>query len=230
MAVIGFVVIALAGIALMAYSMIPIRMCLAALPTEARAGVVVKESRTGKPEVDITAGTNSQGTQNRVQGTTFQSCIDSFTQAKVVNKNIANIDLSSLGQVANHWREIASAFQVRLLSAKPEQGRVLQNFSIGPADGHKADILTNWCQDNAACVVCRPQLPNDSATSVQVTLRADAPLVRLGMASAASAVAATPPVPYEDIEAGVRYLYHCQPSPPSTTSDAASAPASGASR
>lgn len=207
-AVVATIILGLAAIALIAY--IVSRGdpdCRLLLPVDLRTGLTIDQTPTSN-SIDVTTRTTSKGAQNQMQTSGFLECL-TRNKVKVVDKNEANIGPSSLGQVANQWNALDGGFKVYLATATQEN--ILQNFAMGADKGHKHDVMERWCQANAACVVCKPQLPDSNTGAVTVELRANAKVERREMVTNGPAQAASPPVAYEDIAGGKRYLRHCAP-------------------
>jgi hypothetical protein len=202
----AFVVIALAGIGLAAWTLSPARMCLALLPTEARTGVVVSSADAGS-KVDITASTVSKGAQSALQSSGFLQCLLIQKDVETVDRNQAAVgQLSTLGQVADQWQRDTGAFRIVVATADP----VLANFEFLPDQGHKADLMSRWCRRNEGCVTCEPDPRSEDATSVVVRLKARAAVASEPMpADAAWRTSAAPPA-YMLVVDGVRYDYACR--------------------
>ena len=204
--ILGFVVVALAGIGLGAWTLAPARMCLALLPTEARTGVVVSSADAGS-KVDITASTISRGAQNALQSSGFLQCLLIQKNVETVDRNQAAVgQIATLGQVADQWARDTGAFQVVPVTADP----VLANFQFLPDQGHKADLMARWCRRNARCVSCEPDPQADTATSVAVRLKERARVASEPIPSNGKWATAAPPPPYMLIVDGVRYDYVCR--------------------
>jgi hypothetical protein len=204
--ILGFVVVALAGIGLGAWTLAPARMCLALLPTQTRTGVVVSSADAGS-KVDITASTISRGAQNALQSSGFLQCLLIQKNVETVDRNQAAVgQIATLGQVADQWSRDTGAFQVVPVTADP----VLANFQFLPDQGHKADVMARWCRRNAACVSCDPDPASDAATSVAVRLREHARVASEPIPSNGPWAAGSPAPPYMMIVDGVRFDYACR--------------------
>jgi hypothetical protein len=204
--IVSFVVVALAGIGLAAWTLSPSRMCLALLPTEARTGVVVSSVDTGS-KVDITASTVSKGAQNALQSSGFLQCLLIQKNVETVDRNQAAVgQIATLGQVADQWARDTGAFRVVPGSADP----VLANFQFLPDQGHKADLMSRWCRRNAACIACDPDPQADATTSVVVRLKERAAVASEPIPANGPWATGSPPPPYMLIVDGVRYDYVCR--------------------
>jgi hypothetical protein len=84
---------------------------------------------------------------------------------------------TTLGAVAQHWRFSPG---LRLVLRSDNGADVLPNMKFGPAVGAKSAILADWCGRNQAgdCVTCEPSAPGVDAVSVEIGLKANAPVVR----------------------------------------------------
>ncbi|WP_439588868.1 hypothetical protein [Hydrogenophaga sp.] len=204
LAIAAFVVVALAGIALVALHLLPIRMCLAVLPANTQAGIGLKFQGLSST-IDVTSETQSQGAQNHLQTTGFLQCIQAIKGTVVVDRNQSDIGPSTLGQIVDQWGSDVDAFRVYLAS----NDQALQNFHIGPARGHKSEVMKSWCAANSKCVSCSPEPGDPQSTSTTVALKPGVQPERLPMASNAPWREPAGTVPYMDIKDGVRYSYQC---------------------
>ena len=197
-------VVALAALALMAYNLSPIRECMKAVPGSSKLSVQAPAASSAAPGVSLSAESNSSGVQSEVQGRTVIQCLGMMLGQTVDDPNEASGDPTTLGDLELHWNKSPGGLKLTLAAGQP----VLQNLDFPRYKARKAQLISDWCKANAACVRCRP-MPAADGDVVTVSLAGSAP-VRTPMGFNWGAwTAVDPPRPYEDIASGVRYSYVC---------------------
>jgi hypothetical protein len=209
--IVAVLILGLGAIALLVWFTRGETDCVKLLPSSTEIGV--GGSSASGIDGNAVGRHRSEGAQSVTQANAYLACRRLQAQRDAPaepskSPDYTAIQESSLGQLENHWRTETDGFRIHLRPAL--ENNVLENMAVGPASGLKQDVMISWCQDNVACVACRFDPPSGNSRSVSVELRQARPTMeRRPMSLPGPAMAASPPVRYEDIEAGQRYLWRC---------------------
>jgi hypothetical protein len=181
--------------------------CAQALPQDQRIGLKIEPRGNNGISIDLGGSKQTGATPEQIEQ--IVKCYE-LTKKTVIIENGVRIPLEPLGQVANRWQREAG---LKLVLMPGENNEVLNNLRIGPATGHKEDVVRMWCDKEHAgsCVSCEPDQPSDDS-QVLVRLRKDAPIEKTRLPG-------TWPAPQTGIETepwqlvnkqGERFYYECK--------------------
>jgi hypothetical protein len=209
--IICLTVVALAGMALVAYYLFPnpLRECMKAAPQSSSLSVQVPGPGASGTSVGavLSASTASSGVQSDVQSRTILECLGIATGKETENPNQAAGGPATLGEVMQLWDTTPQGLRIQLQPNQP----VLQNFDFGKYKGQKSEVLAMWCKANALCVRCSPDplTQGHGVVTVSLAQAASAPERTPMDFNKGGWVVSNPPRAYEDIASGVRYSYIC---------------------
>ena len=185
------------------------RICLQVLQSKQTLGLKYSiNSETGKIDFDLGGLRESSGSESIEIIDRVLGCVEkAYSKEGLKNTLVVKRPLP-LGLISQQWtKSLPSIYLER--PSNEEDEIILNNIRVGPINGDKRDILSNWCKNLSSCITCDPN-PNgnefNNVLSVSFSLNQDAPLVKEKMWGNWL----NPQDPWELVDnTGTRYLYRC---------------------
>lgn len=194
-------------------------VCYALLPEKRKAGISVKGNKKGHIEIALKGEVDQTNTPSESHLKLFLECVIRIAKQKgkkIKLVNIVRLPQEPLGQVRNRW---SREKDIPKLAWTRSNDR-LNLIRIGDAVGTKAGVIRRWCNENASCVQCEPEKPNENTETVTISLKPNAQLERQEMPSTTGDPWPVPPKghdgkpiaePWQDIDDnGTRYFLVCK--------------------
>lgn len=219
-ALVALVIVALAGIGLLAYFLFLNRPpeidprfahCYLPLGSNTSIGVdVAADAKSFKLNFGGGKSVNPAITPEVLRE--FNACISLALGGAKYDLEIIG-QLTPLGEVLDHWRSSADASTSRLVAdVRPPLDKIINNLLV-MGRGERWLVAKNWCEDPtlSACLSCQPKEITEQTTSVQFSIKSGTSVTstELGRAGPPTDNPNQPYLPWQDVRDGIRYGNIC---------------------